>query len=97
MKAKSSLKSVLPLAKELRSNNLTDIQNFLARIIDELDRQWRLLWQDATTIQVDADGFIYFGGQDTDGSWRIGRSGDDWILQYRHSGAWTTVDTAKGS
>ena len=96
MRAKKTLES-LRRPKELKSNKLEDIQNFLRLWREELDRQWRLLFQDVATIQLDRDGFLYFGNKDTDGSWRIGRDGADWVLEHRASGTWTAVDTAKGS
>lgn len=87
MRAKKSLIS-LPRPKELRSNRLEDIQDFLQRAFDELDRQWKLLWQDVSTIEVDPDGWIYFGGKDVDGSWRVGRVGNNWEMQRRESGTY---------
>lgn len=86
MRAKSSLR--LPRAKELQSNKLEDIQEHLRKLYEELDKQWRLLFQDVSTIQVDADGFIYFGGKDTEGSWRIGRVGNDWQMRRYESGTY---------
>ena len=96
MRSKKSLGS-LPRPKDLKSNKLEDIQDFLEQMISELDRQWRLLHQDVSTIQIDADGFIYFGGKDTDGSWRVGRIGADWVLEHRDSGVWTTVELSHGT
>ena len=98
MRAKRTLQS-LPLAKELQSNSLQDIQNFMERFRRELDTQWRLIHQDIATIQVDTDGFIYFGNKDTLGTWRIGRSGADWIMEHQTTtvGTWVRVDTVKGS
>lgn len=93
-------KSLLGLARpeELKSNKIEDIRSFLGLWREELDRQWRLLFQDVATIQVDSDGYIYFGGKDTVGAWRIGRDGLDWILEYQEVvGTWTRIDTAKGS
>ncbi len=84
-------------ANDLKSNKVEDIKNELRLLYEELDRYLRLLWQDVATIQVDADGFVYFGNKDTDGTWRMGRDGVDWVLEHRESGTWTTVDTAAGS
>jgi len=97
MRAKKILR--LPRPKELTSNKLEDIQEHLRKLYDEIDRAWRLLWQDIAIIEVDDDGFIYFGGKDKVGTWRIGRSGVDWILEHQTTtvGTWVRVDTAKGS
>ena len=91
MKAKSALS--LPRPKELISNKLEDIQEHFRKINEAIDKQYRLLWQDTATIQTGADGWIYFGGIDVDGSWRIGRSGDDWNAERREAG----VYVAKGA
>lgn len=95
MRAKKALR--LPRPRDLQSNSLKDIQEFTQKAFDELDRQWRLLHQDVSTIQVDADGFIYFGNKETDGTWRIGRDGLDWVLENRVSGTWTRIGTNPGS
>ncbi len=87
MRARTALK--LPRPKELPSNKLSDIQEHFRRYREELDKQWRLLFQDVAVVQVDTDGWIYFGGKDTDNSYRIGRSGNDWQVQRRESGTWT--------
>ncbi len=97
MRARKALN--LPRPKDLKSNSLEDIQNILRLLFEEIDSQWRLLFQDVSTIQVDSGGFIYFGGKDTLGTWRLGRIGADWVLQHQTTtvGTWVTVDTAKGS
>ncbi len=98
MRAKKSLTG-LPRPRDLRSNKLEDIQEFFRRAFDELDTQWRKLFQDVTTIQVTDDGFIYFGDKNTLGTWRLGRDGADWILEHQTTtvGTWVRVDTVKGS
>ena len=83
----------LRTAQDLRSNSVEDIRNELRLLYEELDIQWRLIHQDVSTIQVESDGFIYFGGKDTDGTWRIGRSGNDWNMERRESGSYV----AKGA
>ncbi len=88
MRAKKSLVS-LPRPKELKSNKLEDIQEFFRKTFEELDRQWRLLFQDIATIQVDGDGWIYFGGKNVTGSIRIGQSGTDWVVQHYIAGTYT--------
>jgi len=92
MLAKKTLR--LPRPKELTSNKLEDIQDFFRRILEELDREYRRLWQDVAMIQVDDDGWIYFGGKDTDGSWRIGRSGTAWNMERRESGTYIAKGAA---
>lgn len=87
----------LPRGQELRSNNLKDIQEYMDRFRQVLDDTHRQLVQDIGTIQVDADGFIYFGGQDTDGSWRIGRDGADWTLDHLESGTWVNASKQKAT
>lgn len=92
MRAKKRLR--LPRPKELQSNKLEDIQNHLRLLCEELDQAWKLLWQDVATIQVDDDGWIYFGNKDTDGTWRIGRSGTAWDMQRRESGTYVAKGAA---
>ena len=89
MKAKPSLMA-LAMPNELRSTSLADMQQFLGRWRDELDRQWRLLWQDVSVIQVDTDGWIYFGGKNAVGSARIGLVGTDWVCQHFIGGAYAS-------
>ena len=96
MQAKASLMS-LARPQLLKSNSVEDIRDFLTLWRDEIDRQWRLLWQDVSTIQVDSDGYIYFGEKTTDGSWRIGRDGADWVLDHRESGTWINASKQKAS
>ena len=86
MKAKSSLH--LPMPKELTSNKLEDIQEHFRKINEAIDKQYKLLWQDTATIRVGSDGWIYFGGMDVDGSWRIGRVGNNWEMQRREAGTY---------
>ena len=88
MRARKALK--LPRPKDLRSNKLEDIQNILRLILDELDKQWRLLFQDVDVIQVDTDGWIYFGGKDAVGSARIGLVGTDWVCQHFIAGTYVS-------
>ncbi len=97
MRSKKSIQ--LPTAGELESNKLEDIRDFMRKILDELDKQWQLLHQDVETIQVDSDEFIYFGGKDTLGTFRLGRSGADWILEHQTTtiGTWVRIRTTKGS
>ena len=99
MRAPKSLAGRLPKAKELKSNKLSDVQDFFERVIDEVDRGYKLLFQDIATIQLDADGYLYFGNKDTLGTWRIGRDGADYVLEHQTTtlGTWVRVDTAKGS
>lgn len=87
MRARQTLK--LPRARDLKSARLEDVQNMFRLIIEELDKQWRLLHQDVSTIQVDDDGWIYFGGKDQTNSVRIGRDGIDWVVQHFIAGTYT--------
>lgn len=41
-------------------------------------------------MEIDDAGYYYLGGQNTNGSWRIGRSGNNLIFQRRESGSWVT-------
>lgn len=91
MRAKKTLR--LPRPRDLKSNKKEDIQDHLRLLYEELDKAWRLLWQDVAVIQIDDDGWLYFGGKDTNGTWRIGRSGDNLITERRESGAYVTKDT----
>jgi hypothetical protein len=54
-----------------------------------------LLFQDIATFQIDADGFIYLGNKDTDGTWRIGRDGGDYVLDHLESGVWVNATKHK--
>ncbi len=89
----------LRTAQDLRSNSVEAIRNELRLLYEELDAQYRLLHQDVSTIQVDTDGFIYFGNKDTLGTFRMGRIGADWVLQHQTTtiGTWVTIDLAAGS
>ena len=41
--------------------------------------------------------WMYFGGQTTNGSWRIGPSGNDLHIERRVAGAWVTATAIKGA
>jgi len=84
----------LPLPEELTSNKLEDIKEYLTKFYNALDTGYRLLYQDTAEIQVDSDGWIYFGNKDTNGSWRIGRSGNDWNMERRESDSWVAKGAA---
>lgn len=84
MRAKKSLS--LPMPESLKSNKLEDIKEHFRLLTEKLDKGYRLLFQDVATIQVDADGWIYFGEKDTDGSWRIGRVDNNWEMQRHEDG-----------
>lgn len=86
MRAKKSLS--LPMPEALTSNKLEDIKEHFKKLTEAIDKGYRLLWQDTATIQVDEDGWIYFGEKDTDGSWRIGRVDNNWEMQRRESGTY---------
>ena len=86
MRARKSLQLQRP--EDLKSNNLKDIQNHFRLLYEEIDKAYRLLWQDVATVQVDTDGWIYFGGKNTNGSWRVGRVGDNWEMQRREAGVY---------
>ena len=89
MRAKKSLH--LPRPKELQSNKLEDIQEHFRLLTEELDKTYRLLWQDAATIQVDDDNWVYFGNKDVNGTWRMGGVGNNLEVQKRISGTWTKM------
>lgn len=88
MRARRTLK--LRSHKDLKSNRLSDIQNEFRLLYEELDKQYRLLWEDVNTFQVDGDGWIYFGGKNQANSIRIGKSGtSDWVVQHFIAGTYT--------
>ncbi|MCK5644453.1 MAG: hypothetical protein KAJ19_26875 [Gammaproteobacteria bacterium] len=91
MQARKSLN--LPRPADLKSNKLKDIQDWLQRYAEEHDKQYRLMFQDINTIQVDIDNHIYFGGKNTEGSWRQGRDGNNFVTQRLESGVWVTKQT----
>lgn len=82
------------MAEELKSNKLEDIKEHFRLLTEQIDRGYRLLYQDVATIQVAEDGWIYFGEKDTDGTWRIGRSGNDWNMERRESGSYVAKGAA---
>jgi hypothetical protein len=52
----------------------------------------------ATTLQtsntyIESTGYLYFGDDNTDGSWRMGISGSDFIVEKRVSGNWIISGT----
>lgn len=79
----------LPRPNDLKTNSVEDVRNMFRLIIDELDKQYRLLFQDVATIQVPGDGWIYFGGVNATGSARIGLDGTDWVCQHFIAGIYT--------
>lgn len=88
MRAKKALE--LPRPNDLKSNNVEDVKNHFRLWREELDKQWRLLFQDIAVIQIDTDGWIYFGGKDAVNSIRIGQSGtSDWVVQHLIGGVYT--------
>lgn len=87
MRARPALK--FPRPRDLKTNKLEDVQEMFRLLLEELDKQWRLLFQDVSTIQVDGDGWIYFGGKNATGSIRIGQDGTDWVVQHYIAGTYT--------
>lgn len=45
------------------------------------------------SLEVGSSDWIYFGDSSTDGSYRIGRSGNNLVTQRRESGSWVTKQT----
>ncbi|KKN74432.1 hypothetical protein LCGC14_0390520 [marine sediment metagenome] len=88
MRSRPALK--LPMPRELTTNKVGDIQDHFRLWREEMDKQWRLLFQDVAVIQVDTDGWIYFGGKDVTGSARIGLVGTDWVCQHYIAGAYAS-------
>ena len=52
-------------------------------------------WELVTTGELGATDFLYFGDPTTNGTWRIGRSGDNLVFQRRESGAYVTKGSMK--
>ena len=44
-------------------------------------------------LRVGAAAAFYFGDADTDGTWRIVRSGNNLVFQRREGGGWVTKNT----
>lgn len=44
-------------------------------------------------IELGATEALYFGKNDTNGSWRLIRSGNDLVIQRREMGSWVTKST----
>jgi hypothetical protein len=44
-------------------------------------------------VHLISTGIIYFGDSETNGSWRIVRSGNDLVIQRLVTGTWTTKST----
>lgn len=91
--------SRLPVSMELDRSGIERLpvpepmKIWLRRLVDRLEEIYKLQRQDLIVIQVDEDGWIYFGEKDTDGTWRVGRSGNDWNMERRESGSYV----AKGA
>ena len=47
-------------------------------------------WAGIQDVNIPSDGFFYFGEQNTNGTWRAGRSGTDLVWQLRVSGSYVT-------
>lgn len=47
----------------------------------------------AGDFAVASTNYHYWGASDTDGSWRMGRSGDNFVIERRESGSWVTKST----
>lgn len=45
------------------------------------------------SVRVASTSYFYIGVSTTDGSWRIGRSGNDLVIERRESGNWVTKQT----
>lgn len=43
--------------------------------------------------EIGSTNYVYFGAEGTDGSWRIGRSGNNLVFERRESGSWVTKQT----
>lgn len=39
-------------------------------------------------ISLASDGIVHFGDEDTNGTWRLIRSGNNWNMERRESGTW---------
>ena len=44
-------------------------------------------------VQAEATSWFYFGDPTVDGTWRIGRSGSDFVHDLREAGSWVTKHT----
>jgi hypothetical protein len=47
----------------------------------------------AASVAVAAADYVYWGPAATDGTWRYGRSGNDFVIQRRESGSYVTKQT----
>jgi len=45
------------------------------------------------SVEALSSGYFYLGAKTTDGSWRIGRSGNNFVIERRESGNWVTKQT----
>ena len=52
-------------------------------------------WEPVGKGVLSSADFIYFGAVDTNGTWRIGRSGDNLVFQRRESGTYVTKASMK--
>lgn len=46
-----------------------------------------------TSVTAASTGYVYFGAEATDGTWRIGRSGNDLVIERRESGSYVSKQT----
>lgn len=47
----------------------------------------------AGNVEIGSSNYFYMGDPTTDGSWRIGRNGDNLVMERRESGSWVTKST----
>jgi len=57
---------------------------------DATAKQWKLV----TAGTLGATGFLYFGNPLTNGTWRIGRSGNNLNFERREAGVWVKKSAA---
>jgi len=50
----------------------------------------------STSAELPSDSFIYFGDTTTSGTWRMGRSGEDFVHQKYNGSTWDTKQTITG-
>ena len=88
----------LPLENMLLDKISPELVNFLRLYREKIEKGFKDLKSDITTIEIGSGSaivvgdWIYFGEQDTADSWRVGIEGGKWVGQF-----WTGTEyTSRG-
>lgn len=65
------------------SNQLVELNSYLQKMQAKIN----------DSLELASDEAVYFGDRNTNGSWRIIRSGNNLLIQRLETSVWTTKDT----